>query len=81
MEISPSALQDVKEMLKAEFGVSKMAERLKVVNECLESPDYLTVFSLENDTNKLDEAILQALIKGTDVLMYLGYCGSFLLLM
>lgn len=50
-----------------------MAEMLKIVNECLESPEYLTVFNLENDANKLDKAILDALIKGID--MYIHVSG------
>ena len=52
-------------MLKAALGNTKLAERVNMVQECLEKPEYITVFNLDTeDSLTLEEALLRALVKG-----------------
>ena len=64
MELPPSVSKDVHEMMQAALGKTGVAEKVNMLLECLERPDYITVFSLEGDATKLDDSILNAVIKG-----------------
>lgn len=76
MPIFDNALwPEVKRRIEADFGSQDIDRRLEWVKECLEKRDHMTVFRLDgSDSAKdIDLAILQALLKGMDLLSIFTY--------
>ena len=63
--------EDVRKLIIKEFGNNNVDKHLGWVKECIQHRGYMTVYRVEgsNSAKDIDIAILQALLKGSRILI------------